>query len=115
MSCSDPTAKQKIEAGTGYQATVQQASLVIDAGTMTGGVTYTFTVTGKMSYDTTVQADASLVVKAKSSPLEAAIAGGECYSHYINCYLLPFLFSVREKVIQNILKILLDPSASYPS
>ena len=58
-------------------ATREQTSLVIDAGALTGDVEYTFTVTGKMSYDTSVQASASITVKVKPTPLEAGIAGGK--------------------------------------
>lgn len=76
VTSSDASAKEKVESSSSFQTTKIQAALKITKGMLTGGVNFTFTVTGNMRYDPRIQSSISQAIKALPSPLEPAIVGG---------------------------------------
>ncbi|PFX24468.1 hypothetical protein AWC38_SpisGene10933 [Stylophora pistillata] len=77
VTCSDPSAKDKVESSDGFRATKNQNTLKISKGVFTSDVNCTFTVTASMKYDPSVKTSISQDIKALPSPLEAAILGGD--------------------------------------
>lgn len=77
VTCTDASAKQKVESSASFQATKNQATLKVSQGVLTGGVTCTFNVTGSMNYDPSVKSSVTQDIKALASPIEPAIFGGK--------------------------------------
>lgn len=80
VTCTDASAKQKVESSASFQATKNQATLKVSQGVLTGGVTCTFNVTGSMNYDPSVKSSVTQEIKALSTPIEPAIFGGKVES-----------------------------------
>ena len=76
MACSNADAKTRAESSSGFQLTATKAALKIDAGSLVGGQTYTFTVAVSLTASPSISTPASVVVVVEWSPLIAAIAGG---------------------------------------
>lgn len=83
VTCSDPSAKDKVESSDGFRATKNQNTLKISKGVFTSDVNCTFTVTASMKYDPSVKTSISQDIKALPSPLEAAILGGK--NNFVIC------------------------------
>lgn len=77
VTCSDASAKKRVEFSAAFNATRYQSTLKITKGLLTGEVNCTFTVTVRMKYNPSIKASMSQVIKALPSPLEAAILGGD--------------------------------------
>ena len=77
VTCSDASAKKRVEFSAAFNATRYQSTLKITKGLLTGEVNCTFTVTVRMKYNPSVKTSMSQVIKALPSPLEAAILGGK--------------------------------------
>ena len=77
VTCTGPSAQQKVESSPLFQATRSQAILRISQGVLIGGVTCTFDVTGSMNYNPNIKSMVSQDIKALSSPLQTAIFGGK--------------------------------------
>ncbi|XP_068706586.1 uncharacterized protein [Montipora foliosa] len=76
VSCPDENARQKVEDSFSFMITKTKASLRIAKGVLTSDVICTFNVTGSMSYNRNVKSSAFVSIKAISTPLVAAIVGG---------------------------------------
>ena len=77
VTCTGPSAQQKVESSPLFQASRSQAILRISQGVLIGGVTCTFNVTGSMNYNPNIKSMVSQDIKALSSPLQTAIFGGK--------------------------------------
>ena len=70
------SAKTRAESSPSFQLTRNKAALKIDAGSLVGEKTYTFTVVVSLTASPNIATTMSTDVTAEWSPLEAAIAGG---------------------------------------
>ena len=78
--CSNADAKTRAESSSGFTLTATKSALKIDAGSLVGGQTYTFTVNVSLTASPSIATTASVEVVVEWSPLVAAIAGGKLNS-----------------------------------
>jgi hypothetical protein len=70
------SAKTRAESSAGFGLTSNKAALKIDAGSLVGDKTYTFTVVVSLTASPSTATTMTSTVAVQWSPLEPAIAGG---------------------------------------
>lgn len=106
VTCTEASAKQKVEDSASFQATKNQATLKVSQGVLTPGVTCTFNVTGSMNYDPSVKSSVTQNIITMPSPLAPVIFGGkvqsanmlDCSTGYFNSWCPCFLSRALKNV-----------------